>query len=141
MPPQQFVDGPSPAPFVPLAFVCSWRNWGADAGWVHVAGELDLAAAPRLAQTLEEALAHARLVVLDLRELTFMDSAALHAIVQANVRARHDGRRLMVVRGGRQVQRLFALTGIGHALEILDMDPGEQPARLREEVVTRAERP
>ena len=42
----------------------------------------------------------AQLVVLDLRELAFMDSSGVHAIVNASIRARQVGRRLVLLRGG-----------------------------------------
>ena len=135
----RFLSDAPPARVEPSPFVCSWSGWGPDAGWVHAAGELDLAASARLARTLEEALHHARLVVLDLRELTFMDSAGLHAIIDAGVRARHERHRLMLVRGPAQVLRLFALTGTGQDVEILDLDPDEQPAYLDEEAVIGAD--
>ena len=133
MSPERFPSGSPAGQLVPSAFVCSCSNWGKDAGWVHLAGELDLAASPRLARTLEEALQRARLVVLDLRELTFMDSAGLHIIVEANIRARRDGRRLLLVRGGAQVRRLFVLAGAGDDVEILDLYDAEEPAYLDQE--------
>ncbi len=52
------------------------------AAWVEVAGELDLVGAPRLTGALRNALHDARLVLLDLSELTFMDSAGVHAIAR-----------------------------------------------------------
>ena len=65
-----------------LGFVCSTSEAGLEAAWVHVAGALDIATAPQLEQALAGAQTRARLVVLDLRELTFMDAAG----VQANPR-------------------------------------------------------
>jgi len=52
---------------------------------VHVAGALDIATSPELERTLEEL--NARLVVLDMRELGFMDCAGVHTIVAASRRA------------------------------------------------------
>jgi hypothetical protein len=39
---------------LPPALVCSWTDGGLDAAWVHVAGELDVAAVPQLVRTLRE---------------------------------------------------------------------------------------
>jgi anti-anti-sigma regulatory factor len=39
---------------LPPPFACSWTNGGLDAGWVQVAGELDIATAPQLERTLRE---------------------------------------------------------------------------------------
>ncbi|MGZ5300179.1 MAG: STAS domain-containing protein [Actinomycetota bacterium] len=69
---------------LPPAFVCSSTNPGRDAAWVHVAGEVDVVTAPELEQTLRGVESHARLVVLDVRGVTFIDSTGLHAIVDAS---------------------------------------------------------
>ena len=98
---------------------------------MHVAGALDIAATPQLEQTLRES--HARLVVLDLRDLAFMDCAGVHTIVDASARARRDGRRLVLVRGIPDVDRVFELTGNADEVEI-----GEaQPLRERTDPVLR----
>ena len=46
--------------------------------WMHVAGELHVAAAPELALSLRDVTIRARLLVLDLRDLTFIDSSGAH---------------------------------------------------------------
>ena len=112
---------------VPPAFRCARSPGGLGSASVHLSGELDLATAPQLEQTLRDAQLDASLVVLDLRELGFMDCAGLHVIVDAAERARRDGRRLIVVRGRAHVDRLFTLTGTGDVVEISDHDP-RQPA-------------
>ena len=52
-------------------------------------------------------------VVLDLRELTFMDCTGIHVGVAANNRGRQAGAHLVLVRGPSHVDRLFALVGTG----------------------------
>ena len=116
-------DAPAPA------FVCSCTNGGLDAAWVHVAGELDIATTPILERTLRRAAGRARLVVLDLRALAFMDGAGVHAIVNAGIRAQRAGRRLVLVRGSSCVDRVFALTGAADDLEIVDIDAVEPPVQ------------
>jgi anti-sigma B factor antagonist len=110
---------------VPSAFACESRDGGLGAAWVHVAGELDIASAPRLERTLRGAELRARLVVLDLRELTFVDSCGVHVIVYASLRARRAGRRLVLLRGPAQIQRLLALSGAGDLVETVDLAPAE----------------
>jgi anti-sigma B factor antagonist len=66
-------------------------------------------------------------IVLDLRELTFMDSCGVGRLVAAQRRARRAGRRLVLVRGGRAVQRLLALTALDEMFETV----GEVPPELR----------
>ena len=114
----------------PTGFVCSWKTDGVDAAWVHVGGDLDLSTAPQLKQTLREAQLEARLVVLDLRELSFMDSSGVHAMVDASHRARKAGRRLVLLRGPPHVDRTFELTGTIGDVEITDLAPGEPPVQV-----------
>jgi anti-anti-sigma factor len=113
------------------AFVCSWTDGGLDAAWVHVAGELDVATAPQLERTLRLPQLQALLVVLDLRELTVMDTSGVHAIVDASIRARRAGRRLVLLRGPPNVNRLLALTGSSDDVEIGDVDSVKPSVQAR----------
>jgi anti-anti-sigma factor len=110
-------------------FLCTWRA-GYRAAWIHVAGRLDLATLPQLRQALREAVLHDRLVVLDLRDLTFIDSSAVHVILAAAGRAGLEGRRLMLARGPSQVDRMFTLTGACEQVLIFDLDPAEPAPAL-----------
>ena len=94
---------------LPPPFACSSRNGGLDVAWVYVGGELDIATTPRLERTLDAC--KARLVVLDLRELAFIDICGMHAIIDAGVRARQAGRRLVLVRVPSSLGRVLTLTG------------------------------
>ena len=86
-----------------------------------VEGELDLAASPTLEQELERVRdADIDLLIVDLRELRFMDSTGLHALVKENKRATDAGRRFAVVKGGAQIQRLLSLTGVAELLTVAD---------------------
>lgn len=86
-----------------------------------VAGELDLASSPALREELERAnQSGAELVILDLRELVFMDSTGLSVVVKAHQRAAEAGRRFAIVKGGKQVQRLLSLTGVCERLTLID---------------------
>jgi anti-anti-sigma factor len=114
---------------LPPAFVCSSAGGALDAAWVHVAGALDIATAPQLERTLGESQLQARLVVLDLRELTFMDCSGVHAIVNASIRAREVGRRLVLLRGPSNVDRLFTLTGSVDEVEIGDIVSVKPPVQ------------
>ena len=62
--------------------------------------------------------------MLDLRELAFMDCAGVHTIVNASLRARKDGRRLVLVRGRPDIYRMFTLTGSTADVDIGDPRPG-----------------
>src|SRR3954453_269920 len=78
---------------------------------VAVGGELDFATAPQLAATVDELLdvGFGRIVV-DLRRLTFLDSAGVHPLVSAGDSARRRGCALSLVRGSSNVHGVFELT-------------------------------
>lgn len=105
----------------------SWKDCGSDVAWVQVVGELDIVTAPALEQALRDAELRAQLVVLDLRELTFTDSSGVHVITNASVRADRAGRRLVLVRGPSQADRMLTLT-TPNLPEIVNLDPGEPVA-------------
>lgn len=95
---------------------------------LSVSGELDIATAPQLDHGLAGAQADAALVILDLRELQFMDSSGANLIAAAGGRARQAGGRLVVVRGPVQVERIFALVGLDRQLELVDHPPATPSA-------------
>jgi anti-sigma B factor antagonist len=121
----------------PLPFTCTWETAGPDTAWMHVAGELDRATSPKLAQTVHDARLHARLLVLDLRQVSFIESSALHVILDATADAREAGGRLMLVRGPAHVDRALTLTGARKELEVFDLLPTEPPARALEHLLRR----
>jgi anti-sigma B factor antagonist len=84
-------------------------------------GELDLEHAYSFDEELKrvEAL-DPNCICLDLRELTFLDSTGLSRLVAARRRAMKAGRRLVLVRGPAAVQRVFQLTAIEEAFEIVN---------------------
>ena len=89
---------------------------------ISVSGELDLASSPALEEELERvAQSDAQLVVVDLRNLEFMDSTGLSVLVRAHQRAEENGRRLGLVNGSQQVQRLLTLTGVAERLTLTDL--------------------
>jgi anti-anti-sigma factor len=106
-------------------FDCSWTDGGLNAAWVHLAGELDVDTTPQLERTLRDPHSQAQLVVLDMRDLAFMDSSGVHAIVNAGARVRRLGHRLVILRGPPDVDRVFALTGNTHYVEDGDVAPIE----------------
>ena len=84
-------------------------------------GELDIAGAARVEQELERIEREPpATIVLDLRELAFMDSTGLRVIVAADSRAREQARRLVIVRGSATVQRIIEMTRLDERLEIVD---------------------
>ena len=76
---------------------------------------------------LEEAQILSILVVLDMRELTFLDTAGVHIIVDASIQARRAGQGLIVARGPNQVDAVFTSTGTAEQVELFDLDREECP--------------
>jgi anti-sigma B factor antagonist len=113
----------------PPWFECSRTDGSLDASWVRVAGELDIATAPQLERTLPESQSQTRLVVLNLRELAFMDSCGVHAIVNASIRARQIGGRLVVLPGRPNVDRMFVLAGSSEDVEVVEVSSLVAPIR------------
>jgi anti-sigma B factor antagonist len=80
---------------------------------VTASGELDLAAAPRLATVLSIATAGAEpCVVLDLTAVDFIDSTALGAIMHASTEAEAVGKQMLVVVLDGPVRRLLEITNL-----------------------------
>jgi anti-anti-sigma factor len=115
----------SRSPLAGPAFGCSSINDDSGAVWVRTVGELTHATAPQLALMLRQATRLARIVVVDLRGLTRVDSSGVRAIVHASHSARRADRRLILVRGLPRVDLVLALTGASHAIEIVDLADGE----------------
>jgi anti-sigma B factor antagonist len=97
-------------------------------GAVRVAlrGELDL----EHAYTFDEELRHVEetrppCVVLDLRGLSFLDSAGLARLLAARTRAQRARRRLVLVRGTPAIQRLLAISAVGDHFEMVKELPAE----------------
>jgi len=86
-----------------------------------LSGEFDLSSASLIEDVLKEIEAqHPPVLLLDLRELTFMDSTGLRVMVSADARARDDSRRLAIVQGPEPVHRVFRITGLDDHLDIVE---------------------
>ena len=89
---------------------------------VSVSGELDLGSMWAADDALRRAERDTRLLVLDLRDLGFMDAAGLAVVIHAGQRARASGRRFVVWVRSSGVRRLFELSRAERSLEIV-VDP------------------
>ena len=75
------------------------------------AGELDLATADRVESEVAELRdAGFDTIVLDLRQVSFLDSSGLRILLTLRNTARRHAHRLVLVRGQERVQRVFELT-------------------------------
>ncbi len=85
---------------------------------IHLAGEVDLAAAPRVESAIEDALAGEETVdiTIDLDGVTFLDSTGLRVLVGAHARCAGEGRSLTLVNPSVAVSRILEITGLGQTL-------------------------
>jgi anti-anti-sigma factor len=85
---------------------------------LRVAGELDVLTAPVLNAALDDVPTD---VVLDLRDVSFVDSTGLAVLVSQRRLRRAKGTTLRIERPRPNVVRAFALAGYGTALETLGL--------------------
>ena len=89
---------------------------------VVIRGELDLATAPDLEAAIAERLDAGQNVVVDLRELAFMDSTGLRVLVAAHARVEGGEQSLLIVRPrpGATIERILAIAGVENVLGMID---------------------
>lgn len=78
---------------------------------VAPSGELDLGSAGQLRSALQRSREGVP-IVLDLRDVTFMDSVGLGLVIEEHRRAEREGDDFRLRRGPDNVQRLFEMTGL-----------------------------
>ncbi len=89
-------------------------------GWIEMSGELDMCTAPML----DEAIGRLRhdgfgaTVVLDLRQVTFIDCAGLGVLIRQHGELRDEAGRLVLMHPSRVVRRLLALAGMATEFHI-----------------------
>ncbi|MEA2291120.1 MAG: hypothetical protein QOF17_140 [Solirubrobacteraceae bacterium] len=106
----------------PAAFSVTATRHG-DAVVLALAGELDIVTAAELERAVPP-LRPGDTLVVDLRELDFMDSSGLHELMRLDVASRADGWSLAIVRGGAGVQRILDLVRLEERIRTVDA-PGE----------------
>ncbi len=85
---------------------------------VRLQGELDMATSPRLSEALSTALGARRPVVVDLADLTFIDSTGIAVLLEARRGAKESGVSLVVRSPNRPVLKALRLTGVDRILAI-----------------------
>jgi anti-sigma B factor antagonist len=79
---------------------------------VVAAGEIDIATVAQLRERLFELADTGQSIVIDLSQVSFVDSAGLGALVGAAKRAAAHGATLHVVGARPQIRQLFRVTGL-----------------------------
>jgi anti-sigma B factor antagonist len=99
---------------------------------LSVRGEVDLDVAPQLLDSILCAgLAHepGHRMVVDLSEVSFIDSSGLAALLEADRWLTNQEQALVIARAPARVVRLFELTGLDH---VLHLEPGTAGAAAAE---------
>lgn len=88
---------------------------------IAMGGELDMASVPALREYLLQVEGEGAGVILaDLRDLSFIDSSGLGALLEANKRSELNGHRFFAVGASAAARRLFRITGTEHLLDDKD---------------------
>jgi len=87
---------------------------------IPLAGDVDVANGSEVYKRLIELdLRPGALLVLDLRDATFIDSSGIRLILQARQLAERHGAGLVVVRGPERVMRMLELVGLDEQLDLV----------------------
>lgn len=84
----------------------------ADCSIVEVDGEIDVHTAPQMRDQIAEALRSEPRVVVDARQVTFMDSTGINVLFEAYKRATEDGGWLRLVAREGAVLKVLRLCGL-----------------------------
>lgn len=89
---------------------------------VVASGEIDLSSVDRLNAHLTGLLCSSTRIVLDLRQVDFLDLMGLHCMLDIDRASRDAGVEFVLVPGPEHVQRLFRVTRTEHLLRFIEPD-------------------
>lgn len=90
---------------------------------IHVAGEVDMATGPQLRQEIVRQVSEGNIhLVVDLRNVDFIDSTGLGILVGGVKRARSNGGDFRCSGLSSSLEEVFALTGLDSVLAVVDLD-------------------
>jgi anti-anti-sigma factor len=90
-----------------------------DARLIRAAGEIDLSSVAALRRELDAARVEAVTVLLDLSDVTFIDSSGLHLLLHASHSSAVSDWAFFVVRPSESVLRLIELSGTADLLKVV----------------------
>jgi len=93
-----------------------------DARLIRAAGELELSTAPALSQELDEARDTGATALLDLADVTFIDSSGLQLLLEASRQSAESDWAFFIVRTSEAVRRLVELSRTADLLTLADRD-------------------
>jgi anti-anti-sigma factor len=86
---------------------------------IALGGELDIATLAEL-EAAVPAMAPGELLVLDLRDLLFLDSSSIHVLMRLDVASRAEGWTLVAVRARPDVQRVLDICHVSDRIRTVD---------------------
>ena len=96
---------------------------------VHVAGEIDVYTAPLLREALDRQVAAGRTdLIVDLEDVTFMDSTGLGVLVGRLKLVRGQNGTLRIVSSQDRILKVFKITGLDKVFHIYDSVDSAQAA-------------
>jgi anti-anti-sigma factor len=96
------------------------------AGNLLLRGELDMATVQDLQDKIDGIMVPGQAIVLDLAQLTFLDSSAIHCFVRAEADSGHP---VVLLNASRAVRRILDLSGLDSKAWVFD---GQGPAPASE---------
>ncbi len=100
-------------------FSISVENGGVGCAVVSAVGENDSAAAPDPRDRLLEAMAaEPSLLIVDLLQVTFIDSTALGVLIEASKRSETEGGAMRIVASEPRILKVFKITGLTEIFSI-----------------------
>jgi len=92
-----------------------------DVHYIALRGELDLANAEDVQRELKRVEStDAKAIVVDLQQLSFLDSTGIRLLLEAQARSMQDGQRLSLLRAPEIVQRVLRIAGVEDRLPFAD---------------------
>jgi anti-sigma B factor antagonist len=99
---------------------------------IELEGEWDLAQQTVTTDAIARALdRRPACLLLDLSQLSFIDSCGIHVLIAARNRCAEQGARLVIIPGPRAVQRVFEICGLIEILPFAGHHPGSSATKLR----------
>ncbi|MBT8250794.1 MAG: STAS domain-containing protein [Acidimicrobiia bacterium] len=89
------------------------------AALVHIDGEIDLSTAPQLERELANTLDSRNLIV-DLRDVEFMDSTGIGVLVRTSRKVTADGRTMQLVCAAGPVKRVIEVSGLESVIDVVE---------------------
>ncbi|MGZ4165208.1 MAG: STAS domain-containing protein [Solirubrobacteraceae bacterium] len=99
---------------------------------IALEGECDLAQQAATTHAISQVLGRRpACLVLDLSQLSFIDSCGIHALIDARNRCAAQGTHLVIIPGPRAVQRVFEICGLIEILPFAGHRPRPTATKLR----------